>query len=199
MTLRIFPGWRGCCESLCSMHHSEWKGDATAMVERCFSQMRNRYPIVYGFPILRLLAPSHTRRKQDGMRFRLQRAAPFFPFLVVDIIQKFACARAPFLFFAPIRLFFFALYRTISFLSSRIFFFYSSIVYVCTLRPPTRDRYPYNMYSQRERERQLLLLNSARRPEVSETQLPYFLPRVLPVNAGEVSRLDWQRKTTHIA
>ena len=31
----------------------------------------------------------------------------FFPFLVVDIIQKFACARAPFLFFAPIRLFFF--------------------------------------------------------------------------------------------
>ena len=51
----------------------------------------------------------------------------------------------------------------------------------------------------RERERQLLLLNSARRPEVSETQLPYFLPRVLPVNAGEVSRLDWQRKTTHIA
>ena len=168
------------------------------MVERCFSQMRNRYPIVYGFPILRLLAPSHTRRKQDGMRFRLQRAAPFFSLPSRRYYTEIRlCARAISFLRSDPSLFFFALHRTISFLSSRIFFFYSSIVYVCTLRPPTRDRYPYNMYSQRER--QLLLLNSARRPEVSETQLPYFLPRVLPVNAGEVSRLDWQRKTTHIA
>ena len=124
MTLRIFPGWRGCCESLCSMHHSEWKGDATAMVERCFSQMRNRYPIVYGFPILRLLAPSHTRRKQDGMRFRLQRAAPFFSlpsrryyteirlcaraisFLRSDPSLFFSLSIAPFL-FCPLASFFF--------------------------------------------------------------------------------------------
>ena len=169
------------------------------MVERCFSQMRNRYPIVYGFPILRLLAPSHTRRKQDGMRFRLQRAAPFFPFLVVDIIQKFACARAPFLFFAPIRLFFFSL-SIAPFLFcplASFFFIPPSFMYVRFALLLGIDI--HIICIRRERERQLLLLNSARRPEVSETQLPYFLPRVLPVNAGEVSRLDWQRKTTHIA